>query len=232
MNATYLIYDVVILAVLAIFAWRGASKGLLLTLCGLVATLVALVGAFYVANIVTPLVTDMIEEQVTTAVEQQLSDYFEEHELPSVSDLSSSEVLTILSDLGFEDVTLELEDDNLVADSLTELATQVALSVSSSVAYCTIFLVAFILLLVLWAVVSHALNLVTYLPVIHSLNGLGGFILGLLKGCFVLFAAVFVLKYLGNSLPLDVVAGTTVLQFFYVSNPVDLLTMGSAYLRW
>ena len=44
------IYDVIIIAILALFVWRGASRGLILTLCGLAAAFVAFFGARFVSS--------------------------------------------------------------------------------------------------------------------------------------------------------------------------------------
>ena len=39
---SYLIFDLAILAILALFFWRGYTRGLVLTLCSLLAVFVAL----------------------------------------------------------------------------------------------------------------------------------------------------------------------------------------------
>ena len=52
---SYLIFDLAILAILALFFWRGYARGLVLTLCSLLAVFVALIGASFLkaADIVT-----------------------------------------------------------------------------------------------------------------------------------------------------------------------------------
>ena len=58
------LFDILIVALLAFFAWRGASKGLVLSLCGLAAVAVAFFGAQFlseqfcapVANIIRPII--------------------------------------------------------------------------------------------------------------------------------------------------------------------------------
>ena len=44
------IFDIVIVALLALFAWRGAVKGLILSLCGLAAVFVAFFGAQFLSE--------------------------------------------------------------------------------------------------------------------------------------------------------------------------------------
>ena len=38
------LFDIIIVALLALFAWRGATKGLILSLCGLAAIFAAYLG--------------------------------------------------------------------------------------------------------------------------------------------------------------------------------------------
>ena len=51
MTTPYFIFDIVILIVLAVFALLGAKRGLLLSLCGLLAVLVAFIGASAVSDV-------------------------------------------------------------------------------------------------------------------------------------------------------------------------------------
>lgn len=54
MTTTAILFDVVILLILAGFALHGASRGLLLSLCGLVAVLVAFIGGNFLADLLGP----------------------------------------------------------------------------------------------------------------------------------------------------------------------------------
>ena len=64
------IIDIVIVLLLAFFAWRGAVKGLILSLCGLAAVFVAFFAAQFisdmfcvpVANIVRPIIAESIQK--------------------------------------------------------------------------------------------------------------------------------------------------------------------------
>ena len=66
------LFDILIIAVLALFAWRGAAKGLILSLCGLAAVFVAFFAAQFVsdtfcqpvANIIRPIIVQSFSELV------------------------------------------------------------------------------------------------------------------------------------------------------------------------
>ena len=67
----YLIADGLILAVLLLFALVGAP-GVHPVLCGLLAVLVAFVGASFAARTLSPMVADALE-QFASAIEEQLN---------------------------------------------------------------------------------------------------------------------------------------------------------------
>ena len=77
--------------------------------------------------------------------------------------------------------------------------------------------------LVAWTVFSHALDLVARLPGLHFLNKTGGALLGLVKGCAILFLCAWVIRYLGHIIPEETVEQTTLLKFFLTTNPVALI---------
>ena len=58
---SYLIFDLAILAILALFFWRGYARGLVLTLCSLLAVFVALIGASFLSNALAEPVAKAIE---------------------------------------------------------------------------------------------------------------------------------------------------------------------------
>ena len=48
------ILDLIVIAVVALFVWRGAARGLVLSLCGLLAFVVAFAGAGLAAQTLSP----------------------------------------------------------------------------------------------------------------------------------------------------------------------------------
>ena len=73
----YLIFDLVIAAVLLICAIHGAWRGLVLSLCGLLAAVVAFAGAGFAAKTLSPLLAGALEPRIAAAIELRL-----EEELP------------------------------------------------------------------------------------------------------------------------------------------------------
>ena len=61
------VFDLIILAVLAFFAWRGAKKGLILSLCSLAGIFLAFFGARFLSQEFAPALSHIIEHELTVA---------------------------------------------------------------------------------------------------------------------------------------------------------------------
>ena len=228
MTTPYLIFDIVILLILAVFALLGAKRGLLLSLCGLLAVLVAFIGASAVSDIMAPKVAAYLEPKFAAALEQRLEEQIQSASWQSdgsagaagavtPDDLPLQDVLNVLKDMGFYQSAVDAVD-KAVRAGMTEVAAS-----AGSVAHMLIFGLSFVLILILWTILSRALDLVARLPGLHALNKTGGALLGLVKGCILLFVCAWVLRYLGNIIPEEAVDQTRLLKFFMTTNPVTLI---------
>lgn len=232
MNAP-LLFDLAIVAILAIFALVGASRGLLLSLCGLVAMLVAFIGAGFVADLLAPRVSAYLEPKFAAVIEERLEEQLSALPAPDSvqGGASAADLIQVLKDMGFYQSAVDAIDKAVergMTDAVAAAAAAAAASIAGTVAYMLLFVISFVVILVLWTILSHALNLVTKLPGLHALNKTGGALLGLLKGCAILFLCAWVLRYLGSVIPEETVQKTRLLQFFMTTNPVALVLEGLA----
>lgn len=231
----YLLFDVAIVLILAFFVWRGVSKGFVLTLCGLVAVIIAVVGANFLAGALAPKVGAALEPRFAQMIEEQLTEAIQSTEFVSpdggVAQLPDqvplAGVLDVLRGMGlYQDLIDKV--DQAVSQGLTGAAASAAAAVAAAIAqaaaYMILFLVSFVLILILWRLLSHALDLVTRLPVLNGLNKLGGAAIGLVKGALILFVAAWLLRLSGKLIPEEAVAQTYLLKFFMTTNPISLLT--------
>ena len=233
MTTTAILFDVVILLILAGFALHGASRGLLLSLCGLVAVLVAFIGGNFLADLLAPKVADYLEPKFASAIESRLEKQMQaalpssDGALPEASvDVPLADILDILKDMGLYQSAVDAIDKAVeqgMTDVAASTAAAVAASIAETVAYMILFVAGFVIVLVAWTVFSHALDLVARLPGLHFLNKTGGALLGLVKGCAILFLCAWVIRYLGHIIPEDTVEQTTLLKFFLTTNPVALI---------
>ena len=235
----FLIFDLIIIAVLIVFALLGAQRGLILSLCGLLAMLVAFVGAGFAARALSPAVADFLEPRFAGAIEEQLNEQIQNSQVQNDLTAETGEVtpdalplqdvLDALRDMGFYETLID-SIDKAVEAGMTEVAAsaaaQVAAAIAESAAYLIIFLVGFILILLVWKLISHALDLVAKLPGLHFLNKSLGALFGLVQACIVLFIAAWLLQFLGAVFPPDAVEKTYLLKFFMTTNPFALLSGG------
>ena len=74
---TYFIYDAAVLAVLLLFVWLGYRKGLVLTLCSLLAVFVAFIGASILSNALAEPVAKAIEPVVASSIHDTVTSYYQ-----------------------------------------------------------------------------------------------------------------------------------------------------------
>ena len=229
--STFLILDLIVLAVLILFAALGAHRGLILSLCGLIAVVVAVLGASFVARTLSPLVADALEPRFASAIEEQLNESLREQAQAGADALTPEEVplsgvLDALREMGFYETLIDRVDQAVEAGmthAAASAAAQVAAAVAQSAAYALIFLAAFVFLLIVWKLISHALDLVARLPGLHFLNKTGGALFGLIQACILLWIALWLLQFWGDVLPAGAAEHTRLLAFFLTHSPLSLV---------
>lgn len=230
-----LILDLAVLAVLALCAWRGAVKGLVLTLCSLVAVIVAFLGSTWISNQFSEPVSEFIQPYVSGYVENLLDDSLDQftnsttgttpslqipssgdEEFPAEIQATLNEVLTALQESKLFSGLIQSASDAVDAGSLavtTSAVAAVAGYLSFQLARAGLFLLSFLLILVLWWLVSHMLDLAFKLPVLRTFNKAGGLLLGLVKGALVLLVACWAIRFF-ELVPLETTQQTWLFSFF------------------
>ena len=228
----FLIADGLVLAVLLIFACIGARRGLILSLCGLLAFVVAFLGASFAARTLSPVVADALEPKFAAAIEEQLNESIRqqaeagEAAVLSPDDVPLEGVLDALREMGFYETLINTVDravESGMTAAAASAAAAVAAAIAQSAAYLILFLLGFFLILLAWRLLSRALDLVARLAGLHFLNKTGGALFGLVQGCIILFVAAWLLQFFGQVLPRELVEQTVLLKFFMTTNPFSLV---------
>lgn len=218
-----ILFDVVILAVLILFAVLGWKKGLLLSLCGLVVMVAAFLGAGFLADTLDAPVADLVRPKVETLISESLKPYLESTPIPT-----AQQSWDALKDMGglyawaadlLENAQGSL--DSTLVQTVQDVVDTAAQFVATQIAHNVIFVAAFILLFILLNLLLHALDLVAKLPGLKFCNELGGGVLGLAKGVLILFVALSVLQIFSTGLLTpQVVEESYILKFFIQYNPI------------
>lgn len=225
-----ILYDLVILAILAFFLWRGWRKGLLLSLCGLVVVILSLVGANFIADTAAPPVAKALQPKLAAVIEENVNDYMATHyddivpsDAPASTEVNPWDALREMG--GIYALCADSVEEAIGQFSrsldLSEMYAIAANRVAEQLAHHILFAVAFVVLFVLLTLLLHALDLVAKLPGLHFCNGLGGGLIGLIKGVLVLFVVVTVLGISSRGLfSPEVVEKTYLCKFLVEINPV------------
>lgn len=230
---TPVIIDIVVAAVLLGFAVYGGKRGLFRALSGLLAVVVALVGAGIIAatfttpvtKVVTPLIAGHIEEKVENAMAVQSAG--SGVQMPEADTEDPSAIQDLLTILGLDDEVrsrLAEEVQEKVRDTGASIAAAVVESMARSFIYGTLYILSFAVLLLLMKVLIGAMDLVLKLPLLRGLNTLGGAAVGLVEGALLLFLAVWVLRRLGVSFESEALAEAHILRIFTANTPLGVLS--------
>lgn len=225
-----ILYDLVILAILGFFLWRGWRKGLILSLCGLVVVILSLVGASFIADTAAPPVAKALQPKLAEVIEENVNDYMATHyddiissDAPAGTEVNPWDALREMGGIyawcadSVED-TISRFDRQL---DFSEMLSIAASRVAEQLAHHILFAVAFVVLFILLTLLLHALDLVAKLPGLHFCNGLGGGLIGLIKGILVLFVVVTVLGISSRSLfAPEIVEKTYLCKFLVEINPI------------
>ena len=207
--------DAVIAAVLVLAVVIGARKGLVKSLAGVVIVVTAFIGASFVAN------------AFAEPVAQWLGPVIEESVLEKLGQQESADAESLLQQFHFGGESLQQmaqEVMDKVKETGMDLLSAVADSVAHSVAYALVYLAAFlVLLLVVWLLL-RPVYLVVKLPVLRTINAVGGGALGLVWGALLVFLAVWLLQRFDVYITTEMVERSTLLRFFATNSPLSLLT--------
>lgn len=214
---TAYILDVVIVVILAFFAWRGAKKGLILTLCGLLGLFVAFFGAQFVSTQFHAPVAHIMEPAIYQAIrgaepqQEQGSSDSPNISIPDTLPEAQNPTYTLEQLLdsmeekglfaGFSYFLDQAKDqDSIPSEGGLTVASALADYLANLVAKATLFAVSFLLILLIWFLVSHILDLAFHLPILSAVNTVGGLVAGLLKAALIIFVLVW-LGQLANLVP-------------------------------
>lgn len=179
------IFDIIIVALLALFAWRGASRGLILSLCGLAAVFVAFFAAQFVSqrfcapvgNIIRPVIIQTIQGAGAEPVvnpESPEAGYTADELLASIQEKGLFE--------GFSDFLEQGVADDTVGHGPLSPMDALAGYLARAIARALLFAIVYFGVLLAWFLLSHAMDIAFKLPILAEVNLAGGLLVGLVKG--------------------------------------------------
>lgn len=182
---------IVVISIFIIFIILGFTRGLVKSVLKLVITGVALLLAYYLAPVLSDVVIektvvdDYITEKVKVGVENIIDG--ENIDMPT-----RNEQIDFINELQIPDylkeALIENNNDEFMAeigtvDFYTYISRYLSLAITNALAFALIFTMAVILL----NIIAIALQIVAKLPIVGSVNKVGGAIFGLLEALVVVW---------------------------------------------
>lgn len=211
--------DVICLLVLVAFFLSGYRKGLLMSLCTLLVLVLCCLGAAVAQQQLTPRVVEVLEPKITERVETQIQAELAESTAQAMDQanqtdltiggqqVSIGELVGILERFGLDVEQSVTEGASTALEPAIHAAAQaVSEAIVESLAQMLVFFGAFLILYLILHSVALAVNVVDYLPGIHTLNRAGGAVFGLVEGLLLLTVLTVVLGKTGL-LPSDALEG-------------------------
>lgn len=244
MSTTAIILDILTAAALIAFTVAGAHRGFFRTVAGLLAVILALVGAQIftswaaprVSGVLQPAIERRVEKKVNAALggsagitpqEPQIGASRPDSETQDQKTAEEeSQIQSLLRAIGVDEQLFRRLGDQAmgkIRDTGVTVATAVVQSVAESAIRALLFLLSFVVFLLLLKLLAKVLDLALKLPVLRSMNGLAGAAVGLVEGILAIFLAIWLLRRLGVSFETPTVEGTYLLSFFAKHTPLSAL---------
>lgn len=205
-----MIVDIILVLILVVFVLSGYRKGLILSLCGLLILVVSCLGASVAQELLTPKLVAKLQPQVTAALVSELEEQVSASTEAAIADVGQASFTIGGQTFSVEDVIgllgrFGLDVEQSAETAVSELAHPIVESAASAIAAMfldavvgfVVFLGAFLLIYLVLRTVELSINTVDRLPVIHTLNHLGGGLVGVISGAFLMVVAMTVLGQTG-----------------------------------
>ena len=218
------LFDIVIVLLLVLFACRGAAKGLILSLCGLAAVFVAFFAAQIVsdafcvpvAGIIRPVITQSIEDAAQRVENLTIGAGESGYTVSDLMDyLKENELFQGFSDMIEQAVAADGEEQDALPP-----AAALADYLSKGISKVVLFAIVFIGVQIAWFLASHALDLAFKLPILAEVNLGGGLAFGLIEGVLLIIVLVW-LGQVSGVVPAE--PDTPVLSLFTVDRLSEML---------
>lgn len=182
------ILEIVVAVIIVVCALKGLKDGLILSVCSFVTLFLAIA----ITQIATPGVSSALRTNedivsfLTQQVDNVLFDSDEREVISGDNDMNTIEGLNIPKVMKEELITNNVQK-TYKALGVTSLSEYISLYVAYSIINCIAYIVVFLAAIAVLKIIIHALNVVSKLPVIHTLNKLGGLAIGGIEGVLIIW---------------------------------------------
>lgn len=203
-----IIFDIIIIAIIALNVYACYKKGLVNLAVGLIAVVAAIILAVIFYKPVTNLIVENteIDEKIQSTIVETFAPEGEEGQVEYVGILSY----------------LETEIGNVVNDTKNEVVYQTASAMSVKIINLIAFIVIFTVVRVVLFALTFVADAITSLPILKQLDDVGGIVYGLIKALLIVYVVLAVVSlivgFTSNTTIADAISSSFVTKFFYNNN--------------
>ncbi|MDR2606309.1 MAG: CvpA family protein [Oscillospiraceae bacterium] len=236
-----IIIDVILFAILIFSAWKGWKKGLILTVSGIAAVIIAFWGSSLIADsyaeMFTPALKPFVSGQVDKAVDnaqksfdESLIDTADTYDIPDEVRAVSEEALQGVGFLSTAAANLADELSETLNETGYKLKSAMVDRITITLSKALVMTVSFIVIIIVFTIIANIVNLAFKLPGLKLINEIGGVVCGLLKGLLLCFAISWVVRFIGFFVPeeavqhdvlQDAISHTLLLRLLISINPLS-----------
>ncbi len=222
--------DLGLLIVIILCTWGGYKKGLIGSIAGILAIVVALLGGSLLSSTYAHEVVPALEPFVNGYVDSQTN---RQQALEKMgygdSDLSLNDILAADPSLRYDYAYESIRSVGFYQDRAEELAaeavdysqqtgvdmtTSVVTVLCDTITYVGGLILAFLMILILLIAIANVGNMSFRLPNMENLDEIGGTVLGFIKGFVFCVLFCWMLSFFGIFIGKDTLAQTTLARFF------------------
>jgi len=195
------VLELVVLIILSACIIKGIKDGLILTICSFLILFVAIT----VTQAVTPQVSAVLKQDkgmVSFWTGHVKNVLFEPHSDKESKEQEKPE--KIIQGLSIPKVIKEQLIENNIQKTYKTLGINsveeyVSMYIAYSIINCIAYIVVFVIVIIILQIIVRAINLVSKLPVINTMNKLGGAIIGLIRGLIIVWIGLIAVTMLGST---------------------------------
>ena len=204
-----IIFDVIIIAIIALNIFICYRKGLVRLAVGLIAVLGALILAMILYRPISNAIikNTEIDEKIENAIIEKFS-----------AETEGNEEVRYVGIIDY----LEKYVDNAVNKTQNEIVYESAGTMAIKFINVAVLLIIFLIVRILLQLLTFISDMITSLPILKQFNEAGGVIYGAVKALIIIYALLaivfFVIYATGNTTISDAIANSFITKFFYNHN--------------
>jgi len=226
-----ILLDLLIVALIGFFAWRGYKSSLIRGLCGVLALIIALYCANLFASIYSDEFTGVLKPFmngiVDSSYDKVMGGVVEEgqEDVKILTDKEKEDVYTVsvetIRRMGLPDNVAEKIASDVASEDKRvsqEMANNVAIKICEKTIFTITFVLAFALIAIIFAVIGNLINLTFSLPELKKVDIVGGIALGIVRGIIIILVIACLGRYLGYIIGKEVINKTILFDWLINSN--------------